>query len=217
MKCSKCGKEFGEGVNCQNCGVDRVTGLANYSNYGTSDYQGTNASYYDSSYNYSPKTMACYSCGEIIPIDSEYCPYCRKKLYETCPKCGATYSSQFKACNKCGTDRTQYYLKLKAEEQEKRIQEKKRTEELNIRHEASVLSRQLEGNGLAIWWIVLFILLVVGVVNDKLINDMTTGISLAIGWISVGVIGQCIISLLENQRVKKWKQEHPNDPRSKYL
>ena len=34
MKCAACGKEFGDGGNCQNCGVDRVTGLANYSGYG---------------------------------------------------------------------------------------------------------------------------------------------------------------------------------------
>lgn len=121
MKCSKCGKEFGEGVNCQNCGVDRVTGLANYSSYGTSDYQGTNTSHYDSSYNSSTKTMVCYACGEIIPSDSEYCPYCRKKLYVKCPKCGNTYSSQFPACNMCGTNRSQYYKR----ERQKRVQEQK--------------------------------------------------------------------------------------------
>ena len=31
MKCAVCGKEFGDGTNCQNCGVDRVIGLGNYS------------------------------------------------------------------------------------------------------------------------------------------------------------------------------------------
>ena len=24
MKCSSCGKEFGNGVNCQSCGIDRL-------------------------------------------------------------------------------------------------------------------------------------------------------------------------------------------------
>ena len=33
MKCANCGKEFGSGTNCQNCGIDRVSGLANYSGY----------------------------------------------------------------------------------------------------------------------------------------------------------------------------------------
>jgi hypothetical protein len=130
MKCSVCGKEFGEGTNCQYCGVDRVTGLANFGSYGTSNYQGTNTPHYNSSYNYSPKTMACYSCGEIIPINSEYCPYCSKELYVTCPKCGHKYSSQFPACNKCGTNRSQYYRKLEAEKEEaRRLEEERRQEQ----------------------------------------------------------------------------------------
>ena len=33
MRCSKCGKEFGTGTHCQHCGVDRVTGLANYNGF----------------------------------------------------------------------------------------------------------------------------------------------------------------------------------------
>jgi len=33
MKCAVCGKEFGSGINCQNCGSDRVTGLGNYNGY----------------------------------------------------------------------------------------------------------------------------------------------------------------------------------------
>lgn len=45
MKCSNCGKEFGSGTNCQNCGIDRVTGLANYSGYDS--HAGSNS--YDSS------------------------------------------------------------------------------------------------------------------------------------------------------------------------
>ena len=141
MRCSKCGKEFGEGVNCQCCGVDRVTGLANYSSYGTSDYQGTNTSYNDSSYNSSPKTMICYACGEIIPINSEYCPYCSKELYVKCPKCGNTYSSQFPACNKCGTNRNDYYEreKKKSEEKERNQREWEQSPE-----RASLLARKTQ-------------------------------------------------------------------------
>lgn len=127
MKCSKCGKEFGEGVNCQNCGVDRVTGLANYSNYGTSDYQGTNASYNESSYSPSPKTTVCYACSEIIPLGSTFCPVCGKKLLVTCPNCGFEYSSQFPVCSKCGTDREQYNKQLEAKRQ-KEIAEKQEKE-----------------------------------------------------------------------------------------
>lgn len=141
MKCSICGKEFGEGVNCQNCGVDRVTGLANYSGHGTSDYQGAKTSHYDSSYNSSPKTMVCHACGEIIPSNSEYCPYCSKELYVKCPKCGNTYSSQFPACNKCGTNRKQYYRQLEAEKKEaerlekERIQEQERRDRIEKQHQ----------------------------------------------------------------------------------
>ena len=141
MKCSVCGKEFGEGVACQNCGVDRVTGLANYSSYGTSDYHGTNTSHYDSSFNSSPNTMVCYSCGEIIPANSEYCPYCSKELYVTCPKCGKKYSSQFPACNKCGTNRNDYYEREKKKSEEK---ERKQREWEQSPERVSLLARKTQ-------------------------------------------------------------------------
>lgn len=128
MKCANCGKEFGSGTNCQNCGIDRVTGLGNYSGYnnptGSSGNYSSNYGGYTSS-----KTTVCYSCGEIIPSDSEYCPYCSKELYVTCPKCGHHYSSQFPACNKCGTNRSQYYRKLEVEKEEARRLEKERKQE----------------------------------------------------------------------------------------
>lgn len=143
MRCSICGKEFGEGINCQNCGVDRVTGLANYSSYGTSDYQGTNTSHYDSSYYSSPKTMVCFACGEIIPSDSEYCPYCRKKLYVKCPKCGNTYSSQFPACNKCGTNRNQY-LKAEKEREQIKAKEQARLERLQRQQQQKAIKESKE-------------------------------------------------------------------------
>lgn len=112
MRCAVCGKEFGEGTNCQCCGVDRVTGLGNYSGYnnptGSNGYNSSNNGGYTSS-----KTTVCYSCGEVIPSDSKFCPYCSKELYVTCPQCGNTYSSQFPACNQCGTNRVKYYEREK--------------------------------------------------------------------------------------------------------
>ena len=130
MRCSKCGKEFGEGVNCQYCGIDRVTGLANYSGYGKSDYQGGNTSHYDSSYNSSPKTMVCYACSEIIPLGSTFCPVCGKKLLVTCPKCGHDYSSQYPVCSKCGTNREQYNKQLEVERQKRIIEEQEKESQL---------------------------------------------------------------------------------------
>ena len=143
MRCSKCGKEFGEGVVCQNCGVDRVTGLANYSSYGTSDYHRTNTSHYDSSFNSSPNTMVCYSCGEIIPANSEYCPYCSKELYVMCPKCGHKYSSQFPACNKCGTNRKEYFKEQKENERKERERQEAERQKV-IREENERKRRQKE-------------------------------------------------------------------------
>jgi len=108
MKCSVCSKEFGTGTHCQHCGVDRVTGLANYSGFdnltSNSDNDSSNKMEYVSN-----RTTVCYSCGEIIPSDSKFCPYCSKELYVTCPQCGYKYSSQFPACNQCGTNRNKYY------------------------------------------------------------------------------------------------------------
>lgn len=215
MRCSKCGKEFGEDTNCQHCGVDRVTGLANYNGYGTSDYQGANTSHYDSSYNSSPKTMVCYACSEIIPSDSEYCPHCRKKLYETCPKCGAKYSSQFNVCNKCGTDRVQYYLELEAQKKK----ERKEQEEIKVREGASELRRKLQGTAV-IWWFLLCLVLVFSIpflfdaIDGK---DGTILFSLIIGVFCVAIASLYIIIKLQKERITKWKQEHPNDPRSKYI
>ena len=143
MKCANCGKEFGEGTNCQHCGVDRVTGLANYSGYDNrarSNYSGSsNEVKFGSN-----KITVCYACNEIIPSDAEYCPYCRKKLYENCPKCGKTYSSQFPNCPKCGTNRHDYYLKQETKKQEEKRREK---EESKLKNEASKLRNELEGHG----------------------------------------------------------------------
>lgn len=73
-----------------------------------------------------PQMMFCYKCNNIIPQDSKFCPYCQTELYVTCPKCGLKYSSQYPMCNQCGTNRTEYLL-LQRKEQE-RIETRKREE-----------------------------------------------------------------------------------------
>lgn len=125
MKCSKCGKEFGEGVNCQSCGIDRVTGLGNYSGYNNSTgNNGYNSSGYG---NYtSSKTSICYACNEIIPLGATFCPVCGKKLLVTCPKCGHEYSSLYPVCSKCGTNRDVYYKQKEAEKQKAIREEQER-------------------------------------------------------------------------------------------
>jgi len=127
MKCSVCGKEFGSGANCQYCGVDRVTGLGNYYGYNTpakSSDSGMHSSVgmaHLSATNQHQMSTAgstiCYACGEIIPADSKFCPYCSKELYATCPICGNKYSSQFPACNQCGTNRYKYYEQKRKEQE----------------------------------------------------------------------------------------------------
>ena len=126
MKCSNCGKEFGEGINCQNCGVDRVTGLGNYSGYDRPS--GSYKPNYTSSNNggYASNTMVCYACSEIIPKNSIYCPACGRKLLVECPKCGSTYSTQYKICSKCGTNRDVYYKQKEAERQRALREEEER-------------------------------------------------------------------------------------------
>ena len=123
MRCANCGKEFGSGKNCQNCGIDRVTGLANYSGYNSS--HGSN-SYDSSSYggHTSPNTTVCYACSEIIPLGATFCPVCGKKLLVTCPNCGHEYSSQYPVCSKCGTNRKEYNKRKRKEEEERQRREK---------------------------------------------------------------------------------------------
>lgn len=211
MRCSKCGKEFGEDTNCQHCGVDRVTGLANYNGYGTSDYQGANTSHYDSSYNSSPKTMVCYACNEIIPSNSEYCPYCKKKLYETCPKCGATYSSQFKVCNKCGTDRREFLNRQRKEEEQIREKEK----EQQYKKEAQLVKSELKPSLTIIYAPVAIIMFIFFLSWNSLSNFVLFIIPVLLFiWIAVS---NSVCESIHNSKVSKWKQEHPNDPRCKYL
>lgn len=127
MRCSCCGNEFGNGNNCQHCGVDKVTGLANLSGYNGS--QGTYQS--QNGFQQAPTSTVCYSCGEIIPANSQFCPVCGKRLLEKCPKCGNEYPAQYSICNRCGTNREQYLKELREKEQKEReIAEKKRKEKI---------------------------------------------------------------------------------------
>lgn len=75
-----------------------------------------------------PQMMFCYKCNNVIPANSKFCPCCNIELYTTCPKCGIHYSSQYSVCNQCGTNRQEYLL-LQRREQEK-IEARKREERL---------------------------------------------------------------------------------------
>ena len=75
-----------------------------------------------------PQMMFCYKCNNVIPANSKFCPCCNIELYTTCPKCGQKYSSQYPICNQCGTNRQEYLL-LQRKEQE-RIERIKREERI---------------------------------------------------------------------------------------
>ena len=141
MRCSNCGKEFGTGTHCQNCGVDRVTGLANYNGYNNS---GNSSEYNSPNYSGSPRTTVCYACSEIIPIGATYCPVCGKKLLVTCPKCGHEYSSQYPVCSKCGTNREEYNDRKRREEEERQRKRIEEQEEERKRMEWEQAQRQLQ-------------------------------------------------------------------------
>ena len=66
-----------------------------------------------------PQMMFCYKCNNVIPGNSTFCPYCQIKLFVECPKCGTKYSSQYPACNNCGTNREEY-LRAQRREQERK-------------------------------------------------------------------------------------------------
>jgi len=112
MKCANCGKEFGNGITCQNCGTDRFTGLGNYHGYSPSnnnDITTETKSEDNSNIDHTERMTICYNCNEIIPADSKYCPYCGRELTVKCPNCGNIIMSHFLFCNKCGKKRDQNY------------------------------------------------------------------------------------------------------------
>ena len=78
--------------------------------------------------------MFCYKCNQVIPANSAFCPWCQTELFVTCPKCGNQYSSQYPACNQCGTNlkvyiREQERLKEQRLEKQRKEEERKRVEE----------------------------------------------------------------------------------------
>lgn len=102
MKCNHCGYEFGDGLTCQHCGIDRVEGLGSYASGNSGASNSSSGDTISSSGN--PGTMLCFKCGEVIPSDSAFCPYCGASLYVECPSCGSKYSSQYPNCPHCGTN-----------------------------------------------------------------------------------------------------------------
>ena len=147
MKCNVCGQEFGNGAYCQHCNTDRITALGNYSGgYNAPDapknvssntstggsnpisgYGSSNANTQNSNnsseqcgvMNNREQFIVCYHCANVIPVDSVYCPCCGIKLFETCPKCEHKYSSQYKICNRCGTNSEVYLSEQRIVEQRK--------------------------------------------------------------------------------------------------
>ncbi len=166
MKCNVCGQEFGNGAYCQHCNADRITALGNYSGGynapdspknvtsntsagGTNPTSGygsgndlRNSSKQNVSGNGREQFMVCYKCANVIPVDSEYCPCCRTKLYEVCPKCGHRYSSQYKICNKCGTNKEEYIEEQREIERQQREEARQRQEA--ARKEEEARQREIE-------------------------------------------------------------------------
>lgn len=114
MRCANCGKEFGNGITCQNCGTDRFTGLGNYHGYSPSGNNNNISIETESANNIHlcniTETMVCYNCNEIIPTDSKFCPFCGQKLNIECTNCGHIFSSRFLFCNHCGKKVEKKYI-----------------------------------------------------------------------------------------------------------
>jgi len=222
MKCSNCGKEFGDGIKCQNCGVDRVTGLGNYSGYENPNWNND----FDSS-DYiktdSTKTTVCYACKEIIPADSKFCPYCRKELWVKCPNCGHIYSSQYPNCNQCGTNLAQYLKERERIEKEKEAEEerkrKEKEAEANMKLEAIQLRNDIYSSGSTAATCIFIFIAVVLILLFILLTSIYT--DFAILWMFLFLLPCFFLPLfrgsIDETKIEKWKKEHPNDPRSKYL
>ena len=277
MQCNKCGKEFGEGVICQHCGVDRVTGLAGYHGYETPSGNGSilpssenaNGITTPSRPTYASqvveeKTMFCYACNEVIPADSDFCPVCGQKLYVVCPSCGSRYSSKYEICNKCGTNRVQFEQqqlereriakeerlrkekerKIKEEkerkereqrererkererrekerkEREQRERERREKEQREKEEQYRKEVRELQDSYSLFTVITILIYGVFLFVSYFLFKIMPFPVWI-IFFISVGLscllIAASINDSIVDSKMRKWKQEHPNDPRSKYI
>ena len=223
MKCANCGMEFGSGTNCQNCGIDRVTGLANYSGCDGHTRSSNPISLEKTEY-VSNNITACYACGEIIPEGSTFCPFCKKKLLTTCQKCGNTYSTQYSVCNKCGTDRYEYYKEMQAREKEDRKRQleearKKQAQEREEQNkkEAQYLREKLPPSVASVSTVLISAWIVFCL--TPLWPFAGAGSLLAIIGVSILLWGVAamVCGSIGDDKIRKWKQEHPNDPRSKYL
>ena len=132
MICNRCGKEFGTGDTCRHCGADKVGALGEFNGY---PERGRESPHMSSSpgipYIDTLSTSICWKCGEIIPIDSKYCPFCGEQLFVSCPKCGHIYS---------GTNREQY---LKQQKKQREDNERLMKKEEEVRRQAE-LQKQKE-------------------------------------------------------------------------
>ena len=154
MTCNKCGKEFGSGDTCQHCGADKVGALGEFNGYP----ERGGASHNMSSSPGTPhidtiSTSICWKCGEIIPRDSEYCPFCGEQLFVSCPKCGHRYSAQYPNCNKCGTNREQHLKRLKEQKEEER--QRKKEEDVRCQEELQKL-KERSAQRSANWFLFVF-------------------------------------------------------------
>lgn len=238
MKCSVCGKEFGAGGICQHCGTDRVTGLGSYSGYDVPKDSLSGDTFTPQGGPYRQDVFAqpqvgqtgsivCYACGEIIPADSIYCPQCSRRLYEPCPKCGHKCSTQYPACNACGTNRSEYL-----EEQRKRIEEKKKKEKekekakiqteqekKEAQKEAAKIRKELEYDSTMpiLSSLGVGFLLIIGVCSSM--AESESGDVLALIMIIIAIIAIIIIysDSRTEENIERWKKEHPNHRATPYL
>ena len=145
MKCNVCGQEFGEGLLCKHCGADRIVGIGKFSGYradtGTQSGQAPIVPQIQNQ-NTNIGNMLCFHCGEIIPAESKYCPYCSISQYVNCPYCGYHYPARFPACSNCGTNRESYYKTI--EENRKREEQARKEKEERERRAAEERRRQEE-------------------------------------------------------------------------
>lgn len=74
MVCSKCGKEFGEGNFCSNCGTPKAETAANVNSVQTNPVQAKPAPVIIGG-----DMKACKSCGRMIAKNAKVCPACGAK------------------------------------------------------------------------------------------------------------------------------------------
>ena len=121
MKCNHCLQEFGDGLTCQHCGTDRVVGLAGFSKGGFPS-SGT-SSHGAATTPAGSSQILCWNCGEVIPANSKFCPFCGTETKRTCPNCGHQFSSQYPICPECGANYQESLNNKKKSEEEAMMEE----------------------------------------------------------------------------------------------